>query len=58
MRETLAKGIVGIAAPISGAAVSISDHVETWLRISSLVVGIAVGIVSLYYLINPRKQKQ
>lgn len=45
MKETIQKGILGVVAPTAGYAVSVSA-VEAWLRIGSLAVGIAVGVLS------------
>lgn len=45
MRDTIHKGIIGVIAPTTGYAISVST-VEIWLRIGSLVIGIIVGILS------------
>ena len=44
--------LIGMAAPVMGLITSMQEQFEYWLRVSSLVVGIAVGIASLYRLIN------
>mgnify|MGYP003126285564 FL=1 len=44
--------LIGMAAPVIGLATSMQEQFEYWLRVGSLVVGIAVGIASLYRLIK------
>ena len=41
-----------MAAPVIGLVTSMQAQFEFWLRIGSLVVGIAVGIASLYRIIK------
>ena len=40
--NTISKGIIGVVAPATGYAISFS-HAEAWLRIVSLLAGIAVS---------------
>jgi hypothetical protein len=40
--------IVGVAAPLLGVITSLQEQVEYALRITSLLVGIAVGGIALY----------
>ena len=44
--------LIGMAAPVIGLVTSMQAQFEFWLRIGSLVVGIAVGVASLYRLIR------
>lgn len=46
MRDTVHKLVIGVAGPGLGYVFSVSTA-EIWLRILSLVVGIAVGLASL-----------
>ena len=46
MKDILNKLFLGVAAPGAGYLASLST-MEVWLRVLSLVVGIAVGIASL-----------
>ena len=46
------KAIVGIASPVIGVLTSFQEQVEWHLRIASLVVGLAVGIMSLVSMIR------
>lgn len=41
------KAIVGIASPVVGVITSFQEQIEWHLRIASLLVGLAVGIMSL-----------
>ena len=52
---TVAKGLLGIAAPTGGFYVSIMPQIEAWLRVTSLVVGVAVGIATLISIIRKLK---
>ena len=54
---TAAKGAVGVSATTGGFYVSIMPKIEAWLRITSLLVGIAVGLVTIVSLIRNQKQK-
>lgn len=42
----------GLLATASGITVSILPEVEAWLRIASLVIGCAVGIVSFLVIVR------
>ena len=42
----VARGAGGIIATIGGTLVSMLPHIETGLRITSLIVGITVGVLS------------
>ena len=44
--------LVGMAAPTLGLITSMQEQFEFWLRIGSLLVGITVGLVSLYRVIK------
>lgn len=48
------RGIVGTVFPILGAVTSWQEHLEWGLRIASLVVGILVGLLTLWSLIRKR----
>tara|TARA_B100000963_G_scaffold141343_1_gene123063 strand:+ start:4738 stop:4902 length:165 start_codon:yes stop_codon:yes gene_type:complete len=44
--------LIGMAAPVIGLVTSMQEQFEYWLRVGSLIVGIAVGLASLYRLIK------
>ena len=45
--EFVLKGIVGTASPVLGVVTSFQEQIEWHLRIASLLVGLAVGLLSL-----------
>ena len=48
--------LIGMAAPTLGLITSMQEQFEYRLRVGSLVVGIAVGLASLYRLLSKRKK--
>jgi|TARA_B100000073_G_C23367534_1_gene425505 hypothetical protein len=44
--------LIGMAAPVIGLITSMQEQFEYWLRVGSLVVGIAVGLASLYRILK------
>jgi hypothetical protein len=48
--------LIGMAAPTLGLVTSMQEQFEYWLRVGSLVVGITVGLASLYRLLSRRKK--
>ena len=53
-KETISRGVIGFISPLLGAGVSLSN-VEMWLRVGSLVIGIAVGIMTIISLLKNKK---
>jgi hypothetical protein len=47
-----AKAIVGIASPVVGVITSFQEQIEWQLRIASLLVGLAVGLMSLAAMVR------
>ena len=45
--EFALKAVVGTASPVLGVITSFQEQIEWHLRIASLVVGLAVGVMSL-----------
>lgn len=45
--DVMVKGIVGTASPVLGVLTSLQEQIEWSLRIASLLVGLAVGVLSL-----------
>jgi len=45
--DYVSKAIVGIASPVVGVITSFQEQIEWHLRVSSLCVGLAVGVMSL-----------
>jgi hypothetical protein len=50
--EFMMKAIVGIASPVLGLVTSFQEQVEWHLRIASLLVGLAVGVMSLVSMVR------
>ncbi len=50
--DYVSKAIVGIASPVVGVLTSFQEQIEWHLRIASLVVGLAVGIMSLVAMVR------
>jgi hypothetical protein len=52
MNPRVIDSLVGMAAPTMGLITSMQEQFEYWLRVGSLLVGITVGLVSLYRVIK------
>jgi len=52
MNPRVIDSLVGMAAPTMGLITSMQEQFEYWLRIGSLLVGITVGLASLYRVIK------
>ena len=50
--NTAVNGLLGTAAPLLGVITSLQEQVEWGLRIGSLLVGLVIGIISLYQLLR------
>ena len=46
------KAFVGIASPVVGLITSFQEQIEWHLRVASLLVGLAVGIMSLVAMVR------
>lgn len=51
------KAIVGIASPVLGVITSLQEQIEWTLRIASLLVGLAVGVMSLVAMVRKMQGK-
>jgi xanthine/uracil permease len=52
MNPRIIDSLVGMAAPTLGLITSMQEQFEYWLRVGSLLVGITVGLVSLYRVLK------
>ena len=50
--DFITKAFVGIASPLLGVITSLQEQVEWSLRVASLCVGLAVGIMSLVSMVK------
>ena len=55
--DYVSKAIVGIASPVVGVITSFQEQVEWHLRIASLLVGLAVGILSLVAMVRKMRRR-
>jgi hypothetical protein len=57
---TTEKGLIGTATSIGSSAMSMLPHLETTLRVTGLIIGVAVGIATLISVIHDiiKKRKE
>lgn len=55
-QHTLANGFVGMLATTGSVITSFQTELEWWLRITSLCVGIAVGLLTAYRMLIKKQQ--
>ena len=55
---TVERGALGTFASLGSAAVSIVSHVEVYLRVAGLCVGLLVGVVTLLSVYHDLRKKQ
>ena len=56
--STVERGALGTFASIGSAAVSLVSQLEVYLRVAGLMVGLAVGIVTLISVLTDLRNKQ
>jgi hypothetical protein len=49
-----AHGIVGSVVPVLGIVTSLQEQIEWGMRVTSLGIGIIVGLISAYQLLKKR----
>ena len=54
---TVERGALGTFASLGSAAVSMVSHLEVYLRIAGLMVGLAVGVVTLISVLKDLRKK-
>jgi hypothetical protein len=55
--DYVSKAIVGMASPLLGLVTSYQEQIEWHLRIASLLVGLAVGIMSLVGMVRKMRRR-
>jgi hypothetical protein len=50
--KTLGTGLLGTGTTLGAAAYSLLPHLETWLRLTSLTIGLLVGLATLIKLLR------
>jgi hypothetical protein len=56
--STVERGALGTFASLGSAAVSMVGHLEVYLRVAGLMVGLAVGIVTLISVVKDLRRKK
>ena len=54
--STFAKGTVGLSATSGGLYVSFLPKLEAWLRIISLLIGIAIGVATFISIVRNKSK--
>jgi flagellar motor component MotA len=54
--DFMLKGLIGTLSPVVGVLTSLQEQVEWGLRVSSLMVGLLVGITSLVSMIRKMRK--
>ena len=55
--DYVSKAFIGMVSPILGIVTSYQEQIEWHLRIASLLVGLAVGIMSLVSMVRKLRRK-
>ena len=55
---TVERGALGTFASIGSAAVSLVSQLEVYLRVAGLMVGLAVGVITLISVLHDLRKKQ
>jgi hypothetical protein len=55
--DFITKAFVGIASPLLGVITSLQEQVEWSLRVASLCLGLAVGIISLVSMLKKMRRR-
>jgi energy-converting hydrogenase Eha subunit B len=55
---TISNGIIGTATSLGATIFSLLPQVETWLRISSLVIGLVIAVLTLDKILKERRKNK
>jgi hypothetical protein len=55
--DYILKGIVGTVSPVLGVITSLQEQIEWGLRVTSLLVGLLVGLISLVSMIRKLRSR-
>ena len=55
--DFITKAFVGVASPVLGVITFLQEQVEWTLRVASLCVGLAVGIISLVSMVKKMRRR-
>jgi hypothetical protein len=55
---TVYNGIIGTTTSFGATAFSLLPQIETWLRISSLIIGLIIAVFTLDKILKERKKNK
>ena len=55
--DYVSKALIGTASPLLGVVTSYQEQIEWHLRVASLLVGLAVGIMSLIAMVRKLRRR-
>jgi hypothetical protein len=55
--DYVSKAIVGTVSPVLGVITSFQEQIEWHLRVASLLVGLAVGVMSLVAMVKKLRRR-
>jgi hypothetical protein len=55
--DYVSKAFLGMASPLLGLVTSYQEQIEWHLRVGSLLVGLAVGVLSLVGMVRKMRRK-
>ena len=55
--DYVSKALVGMASPLLGLVTSYQEQIEWHLRAASLLVGLAIGIMSLVSMVRKMRRR-
>lgn len=55
--DYVSKAMIGMASPVVGLVTSYQEQIEWHLRVASLLVGLAIGIMSLVSMVRKMRRR-
>jgi energy-converting hydrogenase Eha subunit B len=55
---TIFNGVIGTTTSLGATAFSLLPQIETWLRISSLVIGLVIAVLTLDKILKDRRKNK
>jgi hypothetical protein len=55
---TVYNGIIGTTTSFGATAFSLLPQIETWLRVSSLVIGLVIAVLTLDKILKERRKNK
>ena len=55
--DYVCKAVLGMASPLVGLVTSYQEQIEWHLRVASLLVGLAIGIMSLVSMVRKMRRR-